>query len=285
MTYRLIRFVELIVMLLVLFFVAAGVTAQPYASALADPPPGYWPANSVYLPCSVAKPNIKGAGPDGTLGYMKYDATGTRVSPNPDGTRAGQGGAQHTIQVYLDGMMIGLCSGLACGSSTGPREMFPAPWRDVVMPNYGGTMLCTYWRNQALPGATLEACPNPRTPDQYAAKVMGTTEWLAGWPLQAPNRTEWCVPPRPTWTPTGAASPTKTPTPIAAGPHQFDDWIYQMVEEGYSMGCGGGKFCPDRPVTRGELAVYILKVVHGPDYVPPKCQPPGDFLDVPCGLP
>jgi len=248
------------------------------AAAIADPPPGFWRANQVNLPCSIVQPNIKGDDPlDERDAYLRYDASGTFVSPQPDGKRAGQGGSQHTIQVYLDGMLIGLCSGLACGSSSGPREMFPAPWRNPIIPDYG-VPLCDYWKAQAANGAVLENCPNPRTPAQYSAKIALTSEWTAGWPLQAPNRQHWCVPPRPTWTPQLPPTPTPTPQPIS---NQFDDWIYQFAKEGYTAGCGNGNYCPSRPVTRAEIAVFGLMFVHGPTYIPPKCAA-ATFNDVPC---
>lgn len=37
-----------------------------------------------------------------------------------------------------------------------------------------------------------------------------------------------------------------------------DDWIEQLVAEGISSGCGGGKFCPTTVVTRDQMAVFIV---------------------------
>jgi hypothetical protein len=34
-------------------------------------------------------------------------------------------------------------------------------------------------------------------------------------------------------------------------------WIDQLAAEGITSGCGGGNFCPDDPMTRTEMAVYI----------------------------
>jgi len=47
-----------------------------------------------------------------------------------------------------------------------------------------------------------------------------------------------------------------------------------------TAGCGGGLYCPDNPVTREQMAVFLLKSLLGADYVPPDCA--GDFDDVPC---
>ena len=59
----------------------------------------------------------------------------------------------------------------------------------------------------------------------------------------------------------------------------FSDWIERLFQEGITVGCGSG-YCPDQPVTRAEMAVFLLKTEHGADYVPPGCT--GIFADVSC---
>ena len=44
--------------------------------------------------------------------------------------------------------------------------------------------------------------------------------------------------------------------------------------------CGGGNYCPNNPVLRQQMAVFLLKALHGSTFVPPHCN--GDFVDVPC---
>ncbi len=63
-------------------------------------------------------------------------------------------------------------------------------------------------------------------------------------------------------------------------PSQFADWIEALAEEGVTGGCGGGAFCPQNPVRRDQMAVFLLKTEHGPAYVPPPCT--GMFGDVAC---
>ena len=63
-------------------------------------------------------------------------------------------------------------------------------------------------------------------------------------------------------------------------PSQFADWIEQLFAEGITGGCGGGNYCPDSPVTRAQMAVFLLKAEHGASFIPPACT--GIFLDVPC---
>ena len=58
------------------------------------------------------------------------------------------------------------------------------------------------------------------------------------------------------------------------------DWIEELAGLGITGGCGGGNYCPSQPVTRAQMAVFLLKAEHGSGYVPPDCM--GVFGDVPC---
>jgi hypothetical protein len=60
----------------------------------------------------------------------------------------------------------------------------------------------------------------------------------------------------------------------------FAPWIEALAEEGITGGCGGGNYCPTNPVTRQQMAVFLLKALHGSGYVPPPCA--GQFDDVAC---
>ncbi len=61
----------------------------------------------------------------------------------------------------------------------------------------------------------------------------------------------------------------------------FDSWIEDLAGRGITSGCGGGDYCPSNPVTRAQMAVFLLKTDQGPAYVPPPCA--GNvFDDVPC---
>ncbi|HKD20250.1 MAG TPA: choice-of-anchor tandem repeat GloVer-containing protein, partial [Thermoanaerobaculia bacterium] len=63
-------------------------------------------------------------------------------------------------------------------------------------------------------------------------------------------------------------------------PSQYADWIEQLANEGITDGCGGGDYCPGNPVTRAQIAVFLLKAEHGASYEPPACS--GIFGDVTC---
>ncbi|MEX0880318.1 MAG: S-layer homology domain-containing protein [Thermoanaerobaculia bacterium] len=55
-------------------------------------------------------------------------------------------------------------------------------------------------------------------------------------------------------------------------------WIEQLAEENITTGCGNGKYCPNSPVTRAQMAVFLLRATHVPGYVPPPAT--GIFDDV-----
>ncbi len=61
----------------------------------------------------------------------------------------------------------------------------------------------------------------------------------------------------------------------------FVDWINGLSSEGVTAGCGGGNYCPDSPLTRAQMAVFLLKGEHGGAYAPPACSATV-FADVPC---
>ena len=63
-------------------------------------------------------------------------------------------------------------------------------------------------------------------------------------------------------------------------PGPFADWVEQLFVEDITSGCGGGNYCPSSPVTRAQMAVFLLKAEHGSSYTPPACN--GVFADVPC---
>jgi len=41
-------------------------------------------------------------------------------------------------------------------------------------------------------------------------------------------------------------------------------WIKQLVAEGITAGCGTGTYCPESPVTRAQMAVFLVKTFNLP---------------------
>lgn len=63
----------------------------------------------------------------------------------------------------------------------------------------------------------------------------------------------------------------------------FAPWIEELFNRGVVAGCsapGGPNYCPNDPVLRQQMAVFLLKTLLGSTYVPPACV--GIFPDVPC---
>jgi hypothetical protein len=80
-----------------------------------------------------------------------------------------------------------------------------------------------------------------------------------------------------------------TPPPVGSSTGFFDvppshwaaPWIKQLALDGITAGCGGGNYCPDAPVTRDQMAVFILRGIYGASYLPPSIGPGTGFYDVP----
>jgi hypothetical protein len=58
-------------------------------------------------------------------------------------------------------------------------------------------------------------------------------------------------------------------------------WIKQLAAEGITGGCGAGAYCPESPVTRAQMAVFLLRSKYGAGYTPPGVGSGTGFVDVP----
>jgi len=43
--------------------------------------------------------------------------------------------------------------------------------------------------------------------------------------------------------------------------HLFFQYVEALAASGITAGCGGGNYCPDQPVTRGQMAVFLSKAL------------------------
>lgn len=59
-------------------------------------------------------------------------------------------------------------------------------------------------------------------------------------------------------------------------------WIEALRTDGITSGCGGNVYCPESPVNRDQMAVFLLRAKHGKMYIPPHVTSTG-FADVPQG--
>lgn len=62
-------------------------------------------------------------------------------------------------------------------------------------------------------------------------------------------------------------------------------WAEDLYGRGIIGACSASplRFCPNRSITKKEMAVLLLKTREGPEYAPPACT--GRFTDVPCAAP
>ena len=107
------------------------------------------------------------------------------------------------------------------------------------------------------------------TPTEYCPQSSTTREQMAVFVLVA-KEGDGYVPPD-CGTPVFADVPAGNP---------FCRWIEELARRNVVSGCGGGLFCPTAPVTREQLAVFVLATREGSGWVPPGCTAP-PFTDVP----
>jgi hypothetical protein len=59
------------------------------------------------------------------------------------------------------------------------------------------------------------------------------------------------------------ATPFFTDVPAGPVPHPFFKYIQKMKELGITSGCTATEYCPDAPVTRGQMAVFVMRAKYG----------------------
>ncbi|MEJ5224639.1 MAG: S-layer homology domain-containing protein, partial [Anaerolineales bacterium] len=107
----------------------------------------------------------------------------------------------------------------------------------------------------------LMYCPaNMVTRDQMAVFLLRGINGAAYTPLAASDGTGFADVPSTYW---------------AAG------WIKQLADTGITTGCGNGNYCPTSPVTRDQMAIFLLRAKYGAAYTPPPAGSSTGFADVP----
>jgi choice-of-anchor B domain-containing protein len=85
----------------------------------------------------------------------------------------------------------------------------------------------------------------------------------------------------PSYVPPACGAPMFTDVPAAS---PFCRWVEELARRGVVGGCGGGRYCPAQAVNREQMALFALKTLEGPAYVPNACGAPM-FGDVPATSP
>jgi hypothetical protein len=105
-------------------------------------------------------------------------------------------------------------------------------------------------------------CPGTNVPREQMAVFLLVSEEGAG------------------YAPPDCVTPLFTDVPCSSG---FAKWINELANptRAITSGCGGGNYCPADPVTREQMAVFLLRTEGGASYTPADCVTP-QFDDVPC---
>jgi hypothetical protein len=107
----------------------------------------------------------------------------------------------------------------------------------------------------------------------YCADASTTREQMAVFLLRAKEGGAYQPPPC-----------TTAPFPDVPCASPFAPWVQELVARGITAGCGGGLYCPTNPVTREQMAVFLLKTFEGASFTPSACTT-APFGDVPCANP
>ena len=84
------------------------------------------------------------------------------------------------------------------------------------------------------------------------------------------------------YTPAACTTPVFGDVPAS---NPFCRFIEELFRRGVVGGCGGGNYCPTSPVTRDQMAVFVLKTLD-PALSPPACVAGAElFADVPAASP
>ncbi len=146
------------------------------------------------------------------------------------------------------------------------------------------TMMPPTWQaSTATPTLTTTFTPS-RTPTRTAT----TTQTVTSTPTNTPTLTATgtsTVTSTITATRTMTRTPTGTSTPVTRFTDVPDNyWALKFIERlydtGITVGCGDNKYCPEDVVTRAQMAVFLLRGIHGSSYAPPAVGASTGFEDV-----
>ena len=252
---------------------------------------------SALVPVSVAVDYIPGAGATGngvlepgeTVGLAPTWQNNAAVAVAPTGTLTNLAGPAGASYVLVDGAAA--YPSMAPGDTGGCRDASEAcyavqvsdpavrpqaHWDVTVLEtlNTGSTRTWTihvgesfadatpdYWAYAAIEalyhGGITTGCL--ATPLRYCPEQTLTRAEMAAFLVRSKHGGAF-VPPDPTGT-------VFTDVPIE---HWAAGWIEQLSADGLTKGCGTpGLFCPQDAVSRTQMAVFLLRLRHGGDYVPP----------------
>jgi hypothetical protein len=152
-----------------------------------------------------------------------------------------------------------------CGIFTDVPGDLPAPFMEPWVEDFYQAGL-TGGCNGGTPGVDLDYCPDaPVSRGAVAVFILRALNYPA-----LPH------------TPTGDPAQIFADVPSPNQPPIFEDWIEDFYALGITQGCDTSPliYCPEDPVSRGAMAVFILRALEGAGYTPTG-DPAQIFADVP----
>ncbi len=129
------------------------------------------------------------------------------------------------------------------GSTYSPPEATGTVFGDVP-PGYWTVA----WIEQLAAEGITGGCGN----GNYCPELTVTRDQMAIFLLRAKHGLGYAPP---------AATGVFADVPIT---HWAAPWIEQLAAEGITGGCGGGNYCPNAPVTRAQMAVFLVRTFNLP---------------------
>ena len=147
----------------------------------------------------------------------------------------------------IDGIDLEACDGDAVGQFGFALAQFSVPVQV-------GTFVSPVFQSGATPGCGVFPVVMSRTVDNTAEKLVFDVNLQTGTNLgftTARVHYKLQVSPAP-----GSATFGDVPTN-----HPFFQFVEALAASGITGGCGNGNYCPDNPVTRGQMAVFLSKAL------------------------
>jgi ELWxxDGT repeat protein len=157
----------------------------------------------------------------------------------------------------------------AASDHTTGFELWAAPLTNVL--SSFGDVPTNFWAWSSIEAIAAAGITTGCAPGQYCPTSLVSRAEMAAFLERGVQGPAFTPPP-----PTGTVFADVPAAYWAAG------WIEQLAADGITTGCSPGHYCPDLPVNRSEMAVFLLRARHGGSYVPPHVAA-SRFADVPAG--
>jgi hypothetical protein len=199
------------------------------------------------------------------IGFQKALSGDSDFQHNLDLTfcsEASPGGAVASAQVQLpEGAALGVLHSWAVDSHP-DRDLFFQVYEICQEYGYDGPVTTLIAENQ-----TLGAVGN--IPGSKSLGGLTVNNHLCGYTLrvQFADTGESCVTGlgvrkfEITWNRQVSPAPASATFGDVPTSHPFFQFVEALSRSGITGGCGGGNYCPDEPLTRGQMAVFLAKAL------------------------